>query len=507
MIRVANQKCIRNLSLKSLKASKSRNIIAITAIVLTTVLFTALFTIILSINTSFETANFRQVGGYAHGGFKYLTFEQYQSLKNHPLIEEAGLRRFLGMPEDPPFNKSHVEVGYSDTTQAHFMYCDPLTGSLPQEDSNQAATDTKILALLGIEAQIGAPFTVTFTVNGIETTQTFILSGWWEADQAANADHILIPESRLNQILDELNISTPGNDGMTGSWNLDVMFSNSRNIDQNLQTILSDNGFQSYDPSQENYIATGVNWGYTGSQLADNLDLATVLAILIMLVLIILTGYLIIYNIFQISIVSDVQFYGLLKTIGTSSRQIRSLIYRQVLALSMIGIPIGLLCGWLIGIKLTPLILSQLNGVAIDTVSHQPIIFILSACFALLTVFLSCRKPGLKAGKITPIEASRYSDGSQNKILRQTSTKLSAFSMARANLGRNRTKTAITIISMTLAVVLFNAMVLFTNGFIWINIWPINQSVILLLPAPIIFKPEVCFQMIQHLIQPPSMTS
>lgn len=465
MIRVANQKCIRNLSLKSLRASKGRNIIAITAIVLTTVLFTALFTIILSINASFETANFRQAGGFAHGSFKYLTVEQYQILRVHPLIEESGLRRFLGMPEDQPFNKTHVEVGYSDTTQAHFMYCDPVAGSLPQEDSNQAATDTKVLALLGIEPQIGAPFTITFTVDGVETTQTFILSGWWEADQAANADHILIPESRLNQILDELNISAPGNDGMTGSWNLDVMFSNSRNIEQNLQTILSDNGFQTDDPSQVNYVATGVNWGYTGSQLADNFDLTTALAILIMLILIILTGYLIIYNIFQISIVSDIQFYGLLKTIGTSSRQIRSLIYRQALALSIIGIPIGLLCGWLIGIKLTPLILSQLNGVDSNTVSHHPSIFGLSACFALLTVFLSCHKPGQEAGKITPIEAVRYSDGNQKKVLRNTSTILSTFAMARANLGRSRTKTTITVISMTLAVVLFNAMVLFTNGF------------------------------------------
>ncbi|WKY45382.1 ABC transporter permease [Eubacteriaceae bacterium ES2] len=465
MIRVANQKCIRNLSTKSLKASKSRNIIAITAIILTTVLFTALFTVILSINASFQAANFRQVGGFAHGGFKYLTAEQYQTLQSHPLIEETGLRRFLGMPEDPPFNKSHVEVGYSDATQAHFMYCDPHVGNLPQEGSNQAATDTKVLTLLGVAPEIGAPFTVTFTVDGIKTTQTFILSGWWEADQASNANHILIPESRLNQILDELSISPPGNDGMTGAWNLDVLFSNSQNIAQKLQSILSDNGFQSDDPSQENYIATGVNWGYTGAQLANSFDLTTSLAIVLLLFLIILTGYLIIYNIFQISVVTDIQFYGLLKTIGTSSRQIRSLIYRQAFILSIIGIPIGLLCGWLIGVKLTPLILSQLNGVDINTFSHHPAIFILSACFALLTVFLSCCKPGRKAGKIAPIEAIRFSEGSQKNILRQTSSKLSPFSMAKANLSRNRTKTAITIISMALAMVLFNAMVLFTNGF------------------------------------------
>ena len=123
MIHVFNKKCIRNLSKKSLKASKTRNIIAVLAIALTTVLFTALFTIAMSINASFQEANFRQVGGFSHGGFKYMTEEQFDELKDDPMIEQYGLRRFLGMPVEPPFNKVHVEIGYSDRNQAHWMYC------------------------------------------------------------------------------------------------------------------------------------------------------------------------------------------------------------------------------------------------------------------------------------------------------------------------------------------------------------------------------------------------
>ena len=42
-----------------------------------------------------------------------------------------------------------------------------------------------------------------------------------------------------------------------------------------------------------------------------------------MLILILLTGYLIIYNVFQISVAGDIRFYGLLKTIGTTPRQLR----------------------------------------------------------------------------------------------------------------------------------------------------------------------------------------
>ena len=88
------------------------------------------------------------------------------------------------MPTDVPFNKSHVEIGYSDANNAHWMYCDPIEGRLPQEGTDEAATDTHVLELLRVEPELGAKFTVTFSVDGHETTQTFTLCGWWEYDEA-----------------------------------------------------------------------------------------------------------------------------------------------------------------------------------------------------------------------------------------------------------------------------------------------------------------------------------
>lgn len=45
--------------------------------------------------------------------------------------------------------------------------------------------------------------------------------------------------------------------------------------------------------------------------------------------LVFVAGYLIIYNIFQISVSADIQFYGKLKTLGTTKKQIKKLIYGQ----------------------------------------------------------------------------------------------------------------------------------------------------------------------------------
>ena len=338
-MKVSNGKTIRRLGWRSMKAAKTRNLIAILAITLTTVLFTSLFTIAMSINDGFQQSNFRQVGGFSHGGFKYLTEEQFEELRDDPLIDQWGVRRFLGMPTEVPFNKSHVEVSYADGNYAHWAFCDPVEGRLPEEGTDEAATDTAVLALLGIQPEIGAEFTLTFDVDGHTTTQTFTLCGWWERDEAIVASHVLIPESRVDAVLDEVGVTPPGSNGMIGTWNLDVMLkSGARHIEQDLSQILADHGYQS-ETAGDDYIDTGVNWGYTGAQLSDNLDPIVVAAIAAMLLLIIFTGYLIIYNVFQISVTNDIRFYGLLKTIGTTPRQLGWIIRQQALTLSLAGIP------------------------------------------------------------------------------------------------------------------------------------------------------------------------
>ena len=464
---VRNGKCIRHLAWKSLQASRTRNLIAIAAIALTAVLFTSLFTIALSINEGFQQSNFRQVGGFSHGGFKYMTQAQFNELKDDPLISQWGERRYLGMPTEAPFNKSHVEVSFADANEAHWMFCDPVEGSLPQEGTDQAATDTHVLELLGIKPEIGAEFTLTFDVDGHETTQTFTLCGWWEYDEAIVANHVLIPESRVNEVLAEVGVD-PDNpdDGMTGRWNLDVMLkSGSRHIEQDLNQILENHGYQS-ENAGDNYIDTGVNWGYTGARMSDLVDPMTVIAIVAVVLLIIFTGYLIIYNVFQISVAGDIRFYGLLKTIGTTPRQLRRIIRLQALALSAAGIPIGLIIGWFIGGQLTPVIVAQLDGI-VPMTSVSPWIFVIAAAFALLTVLISCRKPGRMAARVSPVEAVRYTEGGSEKTRAKgrKARKVSPFTMAWANLGRSKGKTVVTVLSLSLAVVLLTVTVNFAGGF------------------------------------------
>ena len=474
MLKVSNRKCIRRLSDRSLKAAKTRNIIAVLAIALTTVLFTSLFTIGASINYSFQQQNFRQAGGDMHATFKNLTEEQLLELQDDPLAKETGARLFVGMTGDePPFNKSHVEISYMDESEAKHYFIEPAEGSLPREGTDEAATDTRVLALLGVEPKVGAKFTIPVGID--ENTQdaqyverTFTLSGWWEYDSAIVASNVILPRSAAEELC-ALSAGAP--QSQTGKWHLDMMFDSAFGIQENAEQVLSNHGYQCDDPNADNYIAIGVNWGYSAAQIDATADPMTILALAAMLLLIMFTGYLIIYNVFQISVTNDIRFYGLLKTIGTTGKQIRRMIRRQAFLLSLAGIPLGWVVGFVVGVWLTPIIMAQTSYTS-TFVSFNPLIFIGSAIFSLLTVRISCHRPGKMAARVSPVEAVRYTDASvrprrihRGKHANQKHTGARLPRMAWANLGRSRGKTTITIISLALAVVLMQMTYTFAIGF------------------------------------------
>ena len=76
---------------------------------------------------------------------------------------------------------------------------------------------------------------------------------------------------------------------------------------------------------------------------------------------------------FQISVAGDIRFYGLLKTIGVTPKQLRRIIRQQALLLSGIGIPIGLLLGYGVGVLAVPIALSSsIMGGKYTTISLSP---------------------------------------------------------------------------------------------------------------------------------------
>ena len=312
-MKVKNQKCIRRLSYKSLWATRKRNVIAIFAIALTTLLFTSLFTILMSLNESYETYNFRQAGGYADGTFKELSEEQVEKISVHPGIREAGERTVCGFCTTGVFGKVPAEVSYMDKNCTKWSYATPTTGREP-EKSNEIAMDTVALKLLGVTPELGAKVTIEYqagdkTNGGFQETDTFILSGYWEYDDLMPVHYINVSKDYVKS-MEEKWVASGEKAFRT---DLNVMLPSKLNIEQQMQKIDTDLGYDWNTRDQENSARIGVNWGLTASQLNAGMDPELLAAIAAFLLLVIFTGYLIIYNIFQISVTGDIRFYGLLK--------------------------------------------------------------------------------------------------------------------------------------------------------------------------------------------------
>lgn len=460
-MKINNKRCVSRVSIKNLFTSKTRCIVSVIAIALTTILFTSLFTILMTIAKGFEESNFRQVGTYSHAEFKRLTKEQYDELRVDEDILEYGLRRVAGITTGEAFAKSYAEVSYMDKNTAKWGYCTPETGTLPKENTNEATVDTRVLSCLGIEPEIGKSFTLTMDIDGIIVTEDFVLSGWWEYDEASPASHVLIPESRLEELFTKYNVQF--NDDFTGKYGLNVMLKSDHNIEEQMVEILERHGFVDGENS-ESAIAVGVNWGYMGEKLAEGLDLGSVAIIAVILLFIVFTGYLIIYNIFRISVANDIRHYGMLKTIGTTQTQIKSMVQTQALILSVIGIPIGLIVGWITGCVLCPVVMSELN-VYNSSASVSPWIFVFSALFAWITVMISCFRPAKTAGKVSPVEALRYTEQASGFSNRSGKKGVSLFGMAAARLTGSKGKTVLVVASLALSIVTFTLTFILANSF------------------------------------------
>ena len=308
MSNVKNKKMINQIALKSLKARKKRNLIAILAIALTSVLFTALFTIGGSLIEKNQESTMRQVGGSAHAGYKYLTKAEYEKVAKDEKLKSVSYRIALADAENKPLIKVRTEMAYYEDLDAKWSFCYPEEGRMPKKENECVASDLTLKAL-GVPCKIGEKFTVDFSVRGKKYSKELILCGWYKGDRVSMSQVMCVSKKLVNQLAPTAESYQYGGD-IAGSYMVDFNFKTSFNLKKQLEELNKRIGFEEK--------STGVNWAYLGMKA----DAETVVLIVVMLGIILVSGYLIIYNIFYINVFGDIRFYGLLKTIGTTKKQL-----------------------------------------------------------------------------------------------------------------------------------------------------------------------------------------
>ena len=439
---------IPTLSKKMFHTSRGRNLVAVLAILLTTMMFTTLFTLSQSMSQNLIEMTFRQTGYNAEASMRGLSEEQADLIANHPDVEELGRSIVLGLAENRELSGRSVEIRWANDPYAQHSYALPTSGHLPQA-ADEIALDTLTLDRLGIPHELGAPVTLEWRKDSsdpdAETIRAdFTLCGFWEGNQSSYSSMAWVSRVYADKMTGGV-LSTDPNQ-IFGLYMVQVNLYSDQNIEETMERVLADTGLSELEYSVN--LAYSPEMGAVAVQ--ENLPMYLGMG------LVFIAGYLIIYNIFQISVTADVQFYGKLKTLGTTTRQLKKLIYNQANRLCIVGIPVGLILGWLLGTVLVPVLMGSMEGTAV--VSASPMIFIGSALFAWATVLISCLRPARLAGKISPIEALRMSDadsGSKKKVKRHRGS-ASLSSMAWDNLWRNKKRTVTVICSLTLGLVLLS---------------------------------------------------
>lgn len=391
---------------------------------------------------------FRQTGYDAQVSFKSIKPEQAKILAGHPNVKEVGESTVLGLAENKALAGKQVEIQQADDSYANHSFSMPTTGHMPV-NKNEAALDTLTLKRLGIEPKLGEKVTLEWRKDlsdpeAEKISSTFTLCGFWEGNESVYAGMAWVSKDYVEAMVENGDAEVPDGN-VFGLHMAQVTLHSDRNIEKNINQVLSDTGLTD--------LKYHVNLAYLPEMGATALQ--ETLPMYLGMILVFIAGYLIIYNIFQISVTADVQFYGKLKTLGTTEKQIKKLIYGQSGRLCLIGIPAGLILGWLLGMVLVPAFTGIIEGES--HVSASPLIFIGSAVFAWFTVLISCMRPARLAGKVSPVEALRMSDADgKSKKTRRKKENASLSSMAWANLGRNKKRTVTVICSLTLALVLLS---------------------------------------------------
>lgn len=460
IMKVKNKAYIARLAKSILNANKSRRNILLLAIALTSILFTSLFSVALGLGKSMETQTMKTIGTISHGSFKELSDKDINILSKDKDIKEFSIREKVGILDD---EKISAELSYMDKNGYEWSLIEKVKGKFPEKE-NDAFIDLATAKKLGYKGEIGEEIKVPFNIEKPYTgeiienrSEKFIISGTFQnpIDSNVGVGQIYLSKAYVDKL------SLPEN-----NKDLELMLKNSFMIKDKLIKIAERNGYKVVDDPgnlSDKEIRIGVNFAYLLSG-DSSFDFKTFLPFLAFLILVIVAGYLIINNIFKISVNEDIKLLGLLKTIGMTKPQIKKLVHLESLAVALPAIIVG----DIVGISIGKVILNKIfaNNEMLTDVKLSLMVIILiilfSTAFTLLTVFLSVMRPARYAAKVSPIDASRYNETTIKK--KYKSDDISLGKLARRQVFSNKFRFISIVLSISLSAVILNSVLTYTGN-------------------------------------------
>lgn len=453
-----NKDIIKKITKRSLKANKIRNIFAVIAIALTTFMISAIFTLAISYAKNYKIMNLRDQGTTATTFLANPTDKQIKAIENLDISKNIGQEINVGniSQESLDNSKTNIFIKYLDKEnwENQLTPCiSDIKGNYPTKENEIMLSKLALKFLNKENAKIGDKIKISYDINGKTVEEEFILTGYFTSyDYIKDSGYMFVSK----EFVDNSNISLEKN----GQLLITLQNNKKAEAPELLKSKISLNKNQKFE------------YNYDAEADSKSIKVAAVMVGSIIGAFIVMSGYLIIYNILYISVTKNIQFYGLLKTIGTSPKQIKKIVKSEGLRLSIIGIPIGIILAVIVSYLIVPL---ALEGMASGTyyekmmenkIYFEPIVFILSILFSLFTVLISCKKPAKIASSISPVEAMKYSGQKTKKEKKnRNSTKGGKLhKMAWYNVFRDKKRAILVFLSLFMGIMAFLGVNTFINS-------------------------------------------
>lgn len=429
-------KTLTNLVKGNLKSSKAKSVLICITIMLTTTLLTSVGIICNNWLKTNKAATIEYSGSF-EGIYKRVNKDKLDIIKNNASIDQYGIYKAIGTSQ---YEDSNLGLIYADNTIKNMANIKFEDGTMPEKE-NEIAIESGYLNLLNNGAKIGDKIKLSYESlsTGEIKEKEFILSGILQTSDISKAQKsysAIISKSYF--VSEEVDENTKYN------VYINIVKPKKLTADEVKESILSiakNMGIEEYD--------VRINTDYIN---ASNPDPQVISGGIIVALIIILSSMLVIYSIFYVSVINKVHEYGKLRAVGATKRQIRKIILREGFILSCISIPLGIAIGYLIG---QVVILKALKMDRYGVGGMNIFIAIGVAVITVISVLLSLLKPMKMACNISPVEAMRYDGNDSKQKKRKGYEEINLKKITFANLSRNKKRTVITLLSLSLSGILF----------------------------------------------------
>lgn len=414
-----NENTIYRIAKNNLVAKKMSSFFSMLSILLAITLVSTLSLFIIGT----QTAEKNMLEHMQHVMYMNVTDEQIQRLASDDRMEQCDPYKEL----EKEFQTQGVKYrffyngAYAQNIQSYI----PVEGKDPQR-YDEILVDKTFMQALGRDAVLGE--NIDLDIGG--ETQEFTICGYTDSHYSVVTHPIHVSKAFADQnpLMQDL------------SYTALVRINDVTDVPASTFSTIAYQIAMDYEIERPNVHLNGkfeesLQKGNTGIYL-----------VLFLSALLFIASSIVIYSIFYLSVTARVQQIGQLQTIGMTEKQVKQMIRREGLLLSVLAIPIGLLLGGIISYILVP------DG---WTFKNFWIVALSVSVLGILIVQLSVRKPASIASKFSPIEASRTVSVAAKEQLNGKHKTLTPYVLARMESKNNRRRWWFTTVSLAFGGIIF----------------------------------------------------